>query len=47
VLTDQALAARLRAAALARAAGLPSPDEAITAVLAAYADAIGDTGPCR
>jgi glycosyltransferase involved in cell wall biosynthesis len=47
VLTDHALAARLRAAALARAAGLPSPDDAITAVLAAYADAIGDTGTCR
>lgn len=47
VLTDHALAARLRAAARARAAGLPSPDDAITAVLAAYADAIGDTGTCR
>jgi glycosyltransferase involved in cell wall biosynthesis len=43
VLTDQALAARLRAAARRRAADLPSPDEAITAVLAAYADTIGDT----
>ena len=39
VLTDQALAARLRAAALGRAAGLPSAADAITAVLAAYADA--------
>ena len=43
VLTDQSLAARLRAAALVRAASLPSPDDAITAVLAAYADVIGDT----
>jgi glycosyltransferase involved in cell wall biosynthesis len=47
VLGDRALAARLRAAARARAAGLPSPDDAVTAVLAAYADAIGDTGACR
>jgi glycosyltransferase involved in cell wall biosynthesis len=47
VLGDPALAARLRAAARARAAGLPSPDDAVTAVLAAYADAIGDTGTCR
>ena len=47
VLGDRALAARLRAAARARAAGLPSPDDAVTAVLAAYADAIGDTGTCR
>ena len=39
VLTDQALAARLRAAALRRAADLPSEADAITAVLAAYADA--------
>jgi glycosyltransferase involved in cell wall biosynthesis len=39
VLTDQALAARLRAAALRRAACLPSPADAITAILAAYADA--------
>jgi glycosyltransferase involved in cell wall biosynthesis len=39
VLTDQALAARLRAAALRQAACLPSQADAITAVLAAYADA--------
>jgi glycosyltransferase involved in cell wall biosynthesis len=39
VLTDQALAGRLRAAALRRAADLPSEADAITAVLAAYADA--------
>jgi len=39
VLTDQALGARLRAAALRRAAELPSQADAITAVLAAYADA--------
>jgi glycosyltransferase involved in cell wall biosynthesis len=39
VLTDQPLAGRLRAAALARAATLPSEADAITAVLAAYAEA--------
>jgi glycosyltransferase involved in cell wall biosynthesis len=37
VLTDQALAARLRAAALARAAALPQAGDAVTAALAAYA----------
>jgi glycosyltransferase involved in cell wall biosynthesis len=37
VLTDQALAARLRAAARARAATLPTPEDALTAALAAYA----------
>jgi glycosyltransferase involved in cell wall biosynthesis len=36
VLTDPALAARLRAAALARAARLPSEADAIDAALAAY-----------
>jgi len=39
VLTDQPLADRLRTAAVARAAELPSAEEAITAVLAAYAAA--------
>ena len=37
VLTDQALAARLRTAARARAAALPQAGDAVTAVLAAYA----------
>jgi len=37
VLRDPALAARLRAAARARAAVLPSEDEAVAAVLACYA----------
>jgi glycosyltransferase involved in cell wall biosynthesis len=39
VLTDAALAARLRRAAAGRAAVLPSEDDAVTAALAAYADA--------
>ena len=39
VLTDQPLAGRLRAAAFARAARLPSEADAISAVLAAYAAA--------
>jgi glycosyltransferase involved in cell wall biosynthesis len=39
VLTDRPLASRLRAAALARAATLPSEADAISAVLAAYAAA--------
>jgi glycosyltransferase involved in cell wall biosynthesis len=37
VLTDPAIASRLRAAAAARAAGLPSPADAVDAALAAYA----------
>lgn len=41
VLNDDALAARLRAAARRRAATLPTPDDAMTAVLAAYARALG------
>jgi glycosyltransferase involved in cell wall biosynthesis len=40
VLTDPALAARLRTAARARAAALPRADDAVTAVLASYAAAI-------
>jgi hypothetical protein len=40
VLTDQALAARLRAAALRRAVGLPSEDDAVDAALASYAEAV-------
>lgn len=40
VLTGPAAAARLRAAALARAAALPSPQDAVTAALAAYAAAL-------
>jgi glycosyltransferase involved in cell wall biosynthesis len=40
VLTDQALALRLRAAARARAAALPTAGDAVTAVLASYAAAI-------
>jgi glycosyltransferase involved in cell wall biosynthesis len=40
VLTDQALAARLRAAARRQAAALPSEADAVTAALAAYADAL-------
>jgi glycosyltransferase involved in cell wall biosynthesis len=40
VLTDQALAARLRTAARARAAALPQAGDAVTAVLAAYAAVI-------
>lgn len=41
VLNDDGLAARLRAAARRRAATLPTPDDAVTAVLAAYARALG------
>lgn len=40
VLTDPALAERLRAAARDRAARLPSPDEAVAAALACYAEAL-------
>jgi glycosyltransferase involved in cell wall biosynthesis len=40
VLTDPVLAARLRAAARARAAALPAEEDAVTAVLAAYAGVI-------
>lgn len=40
VLTDQVLALRLRAAARARAAALPTAGDAVTAVLASYAAAI-------
>ena len=40
VLTDQALAARLRGAARARAAALPRPGDAVAAALGAYAAAI-------
>jgi glycosyltransferase involved in cell wall biosynthesis len=40
VLTDQALAARLRTAARARAAALPGAGDAVTAVLASYAAVI-------
>jgi len=40
VLTDPALAARLRAAAAARAAGLPAADNALRAALASYAAVI-------
>jgi glycosyltransferase involved in cell wall biosynthesis len=40
VLTDQALALRLRAAARARAAALPTAGDAVSAVLASYAAAI-------
>jgi glycosyltransferase involved in cell wall biosynthesis len=40
VLTDRALALRLRAAARARAAALPTAGDAVTAVLASYAAAI-------
>jgi glycosyltransferase involved in cell wall biosynthesis len=39
VLTDEVLAARLRAAALSRAAELPSEADAVDAVIASYADA--------
>jgi glycosyltransferase involved in cell wall biosynthesis len=41
VLTDQALATRLRTAALRRAAGLPSEDDAVDAALASCAEAVG------
>jgi glycosyltransferase involved in cell wall biosynthesis len=56
VLADRSLAARLRAAALRRAAELPTEADAITAALTAYATAAtrvrsrrvtGDTGACR
>jgi glycosyltransferase involved in cell wall biosynthesis len=40
VLTDPALAARLRAAARSRAAALPSQDDAVAAALAAYGQAL-------
>jgi glycosyltransferase involved in cell wall biosynthesis len=40
VLEDRDLAGRLRAAAVKRAAGLPSADDAAAAVLAAYAEAL-------
>jgi glycosyltransferase involved in cell wall biosynthesis len=45
ILTDRDLAARLRAAALRHGADLPSEADAVTAALAAYAEArrIGDT----
>ena len=39
VLADPALAARLRTAAAVRGAALPTPADAITAALAAYAQA--------
>jgi glycosyltransferase involved in cell wall biosynthesis len=39
VLTDPALAARMRQAALARARALPSPDDAVASALAEYAQA--------
>lgn len=41
VLTDPALAGRLRAAARARGAALASPDTAVAAALACYTEAIG------
>jgi glycosyltransferase involved in cell wall biosynthesis len=41
VLTDQGLATRLRAAARARGAALPTAGDAVTAVLASYAAAAG------
>ena len=44
VLADNALAGRLRAAAVARAAKLPSEADAVTAVLAAYAAALAERG---
>jgi glycosyltransferase involved in cell wall biosynthesis len=44
VLTDQALAARLRAAALSRAAALPSEADAVDAALASYAEALRPAG---
>jgi glycosyltransferase involved in cell wall biosynthesis len=40
VLTDQALATRLRAKARDRGAGLPTQDEAVTAALTSYAQAL-------
>ncbi len=40
ILTDPALAARLRAAAARRAGDLPTPDDAVTAAVAAYARAL-------
>ena len=43
VLADPALAARLRAAAAARGAALPTPADAIAAAFAAYAQALGPT----
>jgi hypothetical protein len=43
VLTDPALAGRLRAAARSRAGTLPTEDGAVTAALAAY----GQAGPDR
>jgi glycosyltransferase involved in cell wall biosynthesis len=44
VLTDPALAARLRAAAVQRAAALPSEADAVTAALSAYAGLGTDSG---
>jgi len=44
VLTDPALAARMRQAALDRARALPSPDDAVASALAEYARA-GKSGP--
>jgi glycosyltransferase involved in cell wall biosynthesis len=44
VLTDPALAARLRAAAVRRAAALPSEADAVTAALSAYAGLGTDSG---
>jgi len=41
VLADPSLAARLRTAAAARGAALPTPADAIVAALAAYARALG------
>jgi len=41
VLTDPALAGRLAAAALARAAALPTEEDAVAAALAAYAGVLG------
>jgi glycosyltransferase involved in cell wall biosynthesis len=40
ILTDRSLAARLRAAASRRADGLPTADDAVTAAVAAYAQAL-------
>jgi glycosyltransferase involved in cell wall biosynthesis len=45
ILTDPALAARLRAAASRRADDLPTVDDAITAAVAAYGQAVARPGP--
>jgi glycosyltransferase involved in cell wall biosynthesis len=47
VLDDPALAARLSAAALARAGELPSPSDAVTAILAIYQRVIAGRRPTR